>query len=116
MPIRASFRLLLAISAGIFSSIALSPANVESQSLTPEFFEVSAPTPPGQDLVRPAVPIDPKKVEAALQDDPSVWVPDDFDAWAYAFAESSRLQSPRLLRIVKVPAYSVAMNSQVKFF
>src|SRR5262245_4713525 len=115
MPIRASFRLLLAISAGIFSSIALSPANVESQSLTPEFFEVSAPTPPSQELVRPAVAIDPKKVEAALQDDPSVWVPDDFDAWAYAFAESSRLQSPRL-RVVKVPAYSVAMNSQVKFF
>ena len=115
MPIRASFRLLLAISAGIFPSIALSPANVESQSLTPEFFEVSAPTPPSEDLARPAVAIGAKQVEAALQDDPSVWVPDDFDAWAYAFAESSRLQSPRL-RIVKVPAYSVAMNSQVKYF
>jgi membrane-bound lytic murein transglycosylase D len=42
-------------------------------------------------------------------------VPDDFDAWAYAFAESSPLQSTRL-RVVKVPAYSVAMNSQVRFF
>ena len=115
MPIRASFRLLLAISAGILPSIALSSVNAESQSLTPEFFEVSAPTAPSEEFVRPAVAIGTQKVEAALQDDPSVWVPDDFDAWAYAFAESSRLQSTRL-RIVKVPAYSVAMNSQVKYF
>jgi membrane-bound lytic murein transglycosylase D len=115
MPIRASFRLLLAISAGILPSIALSPVNAESQSLMPEFSEVSAPTPPSEEFVRPAVAIDTKKVEAALQDDPSVWVPDDFDAWAYAFAESSRLQSTRL-RMVNVSAYSVAMNSQVKYF
>ena len=81
----------------------------------PEFSEVSAPTPPSEEFARPAVAIDTKNVEAALQDDPSVWVPDDFDAWAYAFAESSGLQSTRL-RMVKVPAYSVAMNSQVKYF
>src|SRR5262245_29060985 len=115
MPIRASFRLLLAISAGIFTPIALSPVCAESQSLTPEFFEVSAPIPPVEELGRPAVAVGPLQVESGLQDDPSVWVPDDFDAWAYAFAESSLLQSTRI-RVVKVPAYSVAMNSQVKFF
>jgi membrane-bound lytic murein transglycosylase D len=57
-----------------------------------------------------------KSEEPALgDDDASVWIPNDFDAWAYAFAESSRLQA-RSVRFVKVPEYQVVMNSRVKYF
>jgi len=115
MAIRASFRLLVAGLVGISTPIAISPACAESQSPSSDFFEVSAPSPSSDDLARPSHAVDTKKEESSLQDDSSVWVPDDFDPWAYAFAESSRLQSQRL-RLVRVPAYSVAMNSQVKFF
>src|SRR5437016_486352 len=115
MAIRASFRLLVAGLVGISTPIAISPACAESQSPSSDFFEVSAPSPPSDDLARPSHAVDTKKEESSLQDDSSVWVPDDFDPWAYAFAESSRLQSQRV-RLIRVPAYSVAMNSQVKFF
>jgi membrane-bound lytic murein transglycosylase D len=113
MAIRASFRLLLAGFVGILTPIALSPAWAESQSSSPEFFEGSAPVPPSDEFGRPALATDTNKQDSALQDDSSVWVPDDFDPWAYAFAESSRSQR---LTFAKVPAYSVAMNSQVRFF
>jgi membrane-bound lytic murein transglycosylase D len=113
MAIRASFRLLLASFVGILTPIALSPAWAESQSPSPEFFEGSAPVPPSDEFGRPALATDTNKQDSALQDDSSVWVPDDFDPWAYAFAESSRSQR---LTFAKVPAYSVAMNSQVRFF
>jgi len=113
MAIRASFRLLLAGFVGILTPIAISPACAESQSPSPEFFEVSAPVLPSDEFGRPALATDTNKQDSALQDDSSVWVPDDFDPWAYAFAESSRSQR---LTFAKVPAYSVAMNSQVRFF
>src|SRR5436309_10908636 len=115
MAIRASFRLLVAALVGISTPIAISPACAESQSPSSDFFEVSAPSPPSDDLARPSHAVDTKKEESSLQDDSSVWVPDDFDPWAYAFAESSRLQA-RSVRFVKVPSYSVSMNSQVKYF
>lgn len=113
MAIRASFRLLLAGFVGILTPIAISPAWAESQSPSPEFFEGSVPVPPSDEFGRPALATDTNKQDSALQDDSSVWVPDDFDPWAYAFAESSRSQR---LTFAKVPAYSVAMNSQVRFF
>jgi membrane-bound lytic murein transglycosylase D len=52
------------------------------------------------------------KAVDVVVNDPSVWFPDDYDPWAYAFAESSRLQ------IAGLPAdpYEVVMNPQVKFF
>src|SRR5689334_8326681 len=115
MAIRASFRLLLAISAGIFAPIAISPACAQSQSPTPEFFEVSVPSPSNEEFTRPTPSLDPKTDEPSLQDDSTVWVPGDFDPWAYAFAESSRLQG-QAFRVVKVPTYSISMNSQVKYF
>jgi peptidoglycan lytic transglycosylase D len=115
MPIRASFRLLLASLVGILTPIAISPACAESQSSTPDFLEVSVPSPSTNELIRPIPAPDTKTEEPSLQDDSSVWVPEDFDPWAYAFAESSRLQA-RSVRFAKVPTYSVAMNSQVKYF
>ena len=116
---------------GIFAPIAFSPVCAESQSLTPDFSEVSVPAPSNEEqFTLPAPALDSKTEEPetrqteepalqtqepASQDDASVWVPDDFDAWAYAFAESSRLQA-QAFRLVRVPAYSISMNSQVKYF
>jgi len=116
MAIRASFRLLLAGFVGIFSPIAISSACAESQSPSSDFFEVSVPSVPADEFSTPTPNTDTKPEEPSLQDDSSVWVPDDFDAWAYAFAESSRLQA-RSVRFVKAPTYSIATNnSQVKYF
>jgi soluble lytic murein transglycosylase-like protein len=115
MPIRASFRLLLASLVGILTPIAISPASADPQSPSPDFFEVSAPSPPADEFTPPIRPSDKNSEEPTLQDDSSVWVPEDFDPWAYAFAESSRLQA-RSVRFVKVPQYSVSMNSQVRYF
>src|SRR5215468_9454048 len=116
MAIRAPFRLLLASLVGIFTPFAISPASADPQAPLPEFLELSAPPLPADEFA-PSIPSsDKKSADASLQDDSSVWVPDDFDPWAYAFAESSRLQA-RSVRFVKVPQYSVATNnSQVKYF
>src|SRR6185369_7200999 len=113
MAIRASFRLLLASLVGIISPIALSPVCAESQSPSRDFLEVSIPSPSNEEFTRPS--LDTKTEEPGLQDDSSVWVPEDFDPWAYAFAESSRLQG-QSFRLVKVPTYTISMNSQVKYF
>ena len=115
MAIRASFRLLLAISAGIFTPIAISPACAQSQSPTPEFFEASVPLPSNEEFSRLTPSLDLKTDEPSAREDSTVWVPSDFDPWAYAFAESSRLQG-QAFRVVKVPTYPVSMNSQVKYF
>jgi LysM repeat protein len=115
MAIRASFRLLLASLAGIISPIAFSPVCAESQSLPPDFIEVSIPSPSNEEVTRPAPSLDTQTEEPGLQDDSSVWVPEDFDPWAYAFAESSRLQA-QSFGLVRVPTYTISMNSQVKYF
>jgi membrane-bound lytic murein transglycosylase D len=115
MAIRAPFRLLLASLIGILTPIAISPAGAEPQSTSSDFFEVSLPPKPVDELSRLIPDLDKKSEDPSLQDDPTVWVPEDFDPWAYAFAESSRLQA-RSVRFVKVPPYSVSMNSHVKYF
>jgi peptidoglycan lytic transglycosylase D len=115
MAIRASFRLLVASLVGILTPIAISPACAEPQSPSSDFFEVSAPSPQTDEFTKPAPALDKKTEDPSPQDDASVWVPEDFDPWAHAFAESSRLQA-RSVRFVKVPQYSVSMNSQVKYF
>ena len=64
------------------------------------------------DFVRPPLPPEVKAEPRPVVDDSSVWVPPDFDPWAYAFAESSRLQSR-----TAVVVYDPAVNQQpVKFF
>src|SRR5262249_57105349 len=76
---------------------------------TPEFSSV----PRSDELLRPP----PTPAVKAAEPDPigdasSVWVPLDFDPWAHAFAESSRLQSR-----TAVIAYDPAVDQQhVKFF
>src|SRR5438093_10254233 len=115
MAIRADFTLLIAILLAILTPGAMWPAAAEPQSLPSDSLEVSIPTSSRGDLVRATPAVEPKSDEPGAQEDSSVWVPDDFDPWAYAFAESSRLQSLGL-RLVAVPAYPVVMNQQVKFF
>ena len=64
------------------------------------------------DFIRPPLPPEVKAAPGPAVDDSSVWVPLDFDPWAYAFAESSRLQSR-----TAVVVYDPAVNQQpVKFF
>ena len=118
MAIRASFRLLLASLVGILAPIALSPVCAESQSLPSDLLEVSVPS--SDEPVQPPASLDTKPdtnsdAPSLREDDTSVWIPGDFDPWAYAFAESSRLQA-QSFRFAKAPAYSVSMNSQVKYF
>ena len=64
------------------------------------------------DFIRPPLSPEVKAAPSPVVDDSSVWVPPDFDPWAYAFAESSRLQSR-----TAVVVYDPAVNQQhVKFF
>ena len=62
--------------------------------------------------MRPALTPEPRNEPAPTMEDSSVWVPPDFDPWAHAFAESSRLQS-RTAIVVYDPASN---QQQVKFF
>jgi membrane-bound lytic murein transglycosylase D len=72
-----------------------------------EFSSVTRP----DELIRPPLP-EVKAEPGPVADDSSVWVPPDFDPWAHAFAESSRLQSR-----TAVVVYDPAANQQhVKFF
>jgi membrane-bound lytic murein transglycosylase D len=78
------------------------------QSSSLEFSAVTR----SDDFIRPPLPPEVKVEPGPVGDDSSVWVPPDFDAWAYAFAESCRLQSR-----TAVVAYDPAVNQQhVKFF
>jgi membrane-bound lytic murein transglycosylase D len=94
----------------------LQPSAVWSAETGPDMpqsdsLEFSAVT-RADDFIRPAPPAEVKGDSERAADDSSVWVPPDFDPWAYAFAESSRLQ-----RRAAIPTYDVAVNQQqVKFF
>ena len=95
--------------------IAISPACAGSESPSSDFLEVSVPSPPTDELTWPAPAPDTKTEDPGLQDDFSAGLPEASDPWAYAFAESSRLQA-QSFRLVKVPTYSISMNSHVKYF
>src|SRR2546427_3875123 len=112
MAIRASFLALTAFFSCILPPGAPWPASAEPQSSPSDLFELSAVSPTVKDPARPAPSAEPKRDDSSSQDDASVWVPADFDPWAYAFAESSRLQGVRIVEA----SYPVAMNHHVKFF
>jgi membrane-bound lytic murein transglycosylase D len=79
----------------------------------PSDFELSSLSQPQAEnrdtTADPMTAVDPK----TAGDDESVWVPDDYDPWAHAQADSSRVQARRLL---DGPAYEVVMNPQVEYF
>lgn len=112
MAIRASFLALTAFFSCILPPGAPWPASAEPQSSPSDLFELSAVSPTVKDPARPAPSAEPKRDDSSSQDDASVWVPADFDPWAYAFAESSRLQGVRIVEA----SYPVVMNHHVKFF
>ena len=77
----------------------------------PELLEFSAVT-RSDEFIRSPLPPAVKAEPDPVADDSSVWVPVDFDPWAHAFAESSRLQSR-----TAVVVYDPAVDQQhVKFF
>src|SRR6266542_4213969 len=78
-----------------------------------ESLEFSVVT-PVDDFGRPGQSVEAKGDTLDAADDPSIWVLLDFDPWAYAFAESSRLQT--VGPPMDAPIYDVVMNHQVQFF
>lgn len=111
MAIRPAFVAFVACFLGF-----LQPSAVWSTESGPDLpqsdsLEFSAVT-RSDDFIRPALPPEVKNEPAPAADDSSVWVPPDFDPWAHAFAESSRLQSRTAIVV-----YDPAVNQQnVQFF
>jgi membrane-bound lytic murein transglycosylase D len=110
MAIRPAFLAFAACFLGVLQPSASWSADAgpdlpQSDSL--EFASVTRP----DELIRPLLP-GVKAEPGPIADDSSVWVPPDFDPWAHAFAESSRLQ-----RRTAVVVYDPAVDQQhVKFF
>jgi len=113
MAIRVSFLAFVAGFSCILHPSTSWPVCAEPHLPRSDFLESSAVT-PVEDSARPPSPsIEAKSDTRDAVEDPSVWVPLDFDAWAYAFAESSRAQTVGLVGAI---TYDVVMNQQVKFF
>ncbi len=117
MPIRPAFLAFAACFLGFLQPSASWSADAGPDLPQSDSLEFSAVT-RSDDFVRPAPPPEvklPPQVRnepGPVADDSSVWVPPDFDPWAYAFAESSRLQSRTAIVV-----YDPAVDQQhVRFF
>jgi membrane-bound lytic murein transglycosylase D len=111
MAIRPAFLAFAACFLGFLQPPASWSSDAGPDLPQPDLLEFSAVT-RSDELIRfpqaPAVKAEP----GPEADDSSVWVPADFDPWAHAFAESSRLQSR-----TAVVVYDPAVDQQhVKFF
>jgi len=113
MAIRPNLALLTACFLGILQPSDAWPADAGPHLSPSDSLEFSVVT-PVDDSGRPGPSVEAKGDTVDGADDSSIWVPLDFDPWAYAFAESSRLQTvgPE----VDAPTYDVVMNHQVQFF
>jgi membrane-bound lytic murein transglycosylase D len=67
-----------------------------------------------EDFEGPGPSVDAKSEAGDPADDASIWIPPDYDPWAHAFAESTRLQNVGIS--VSLSPYDVVMNPEVKFF
>src|SRR5438128_8877209 len=113
MAIRVSFLAFVAGFSCILHPSTSWPVCAEPQLPRSDFLESSAVT-PVEDSARPPSPsIEAKSDTRDAVEDPSVWVRLDFDAWAYAFAESSRAQTVGLVGAI---TYDVVMNQHVTVF
>ena len=116
MTIRARFVPLIGVLLGLLAPGASWPAGAEPYLSSDGTSDFLAPVPP-EDLGSShanaeATPSEPRgEAESPVASS----VP-DIDPWAYAFAESARLQSVAYRVAVKTPTYEVAMNPQVKYF
>ena len=113
MAIRPRFAMFVAVFIWILQPYAVWPNDAGPYLSSSESLEFSVVT-PVDDFGRPGPSVEAKGDTLDAADDPSIWVPLDFDPWAYAFAESSRLQTvgPQM----DAPTYDVVMNHQVQFF
>jgi membrane-bound lytic murein transglycosylase D len=111
MAIRPGFVALVACFLGFLQPSASWSADAAPDLPQSGSLEFSAVT-RSDDAIRPALTPELKNEPAPTIEDSSVWVPPDFDPWAHAFAESSRLQS-RTAIVVYDPASN---QQQVKFF
>jgi membrane-bound lytic murein transglycosylase D len=111
MAIRPGFVALVACFLGFLQPSASWSADAAPDIPQSGSLEFSAVT-RSDDAIRPALTPELKNEPAPTIEDSSVWVPPDFDPWAHAFAESSRLQS-RTAIVVYDPASN---QQQVKFF
>jgi membrane-bound lytic murein transglycosylase D len=100
---------------GVLASGASWPANAEPHLSSDGTSEFVAPV-PSEDLGSPQASIEPNSETRRESEPPSTASVPDIDPWAYAFAESSRLQAVAFRGAVNVPVYEVAMNPQVKYF
>jgi membrane-bound lytic murein transglycosylase D len=111
MAIRPGFVALVACFLGFLQPSASWSADAAPDIPQSGSLEFSAVT-RSDDAIRPALTPELKNEPAPTIEDSSVWVPPDFDPWAHAFAESSRLQSRTAIVV-----YDPALNQQqVKFF
>jgi len=111
MAIRPGFLALVACFLGFLQPSASWSADAAPDIPQSGSLEFSAVT-RSDDAIRPALTPELKNEPNPTIEDSSVWVPPDFDPWAHAFAESSRLQS-RTAIVVYDPA---SHQQQVKFF
>ena len=115
MTIRARLVSVIGVLLGVLASGASRPANAEPYLSSDGASDFLAPVPP-EDLGSQAR-VEPTESEPRREGEPlaASAVP-DIDPWAYAFAESARLQAVALRGAVNAPVYEVSMNPQVKYF
>jgi peptidoglycan lytic transglycosylase D len=113
MAIRPNLAVLTACFLGILQPSAVWPADTGPHLSPSDALELSVVT-PVDDFGRSGPSMEAKGDTVDGVDDSSIWVPLDFDPWAYAFAESSRLQT--VAPEVDAPTYDVVMNHEVQFF
>jgi membrane-bound lytic murein transglycosylase D len=111
MAIRPAFLAFAACFFGFLQPSASWSSDAGPDLPQPYSLEFSAVT-RSDEFIRSPLPLAVKTEPDPVAYDSSVWVPPDFDPWADAFAESSRLQSR-----TAVVVYDPAVNQQhVKFF
>ena len=119
MTIRGRFVPVMGIFLGVLSPGASWPVNAEPYVSSDGTSDLVAPIPP-EDFGSPHSAADTTSTMGTegrdLGEPLLVSSVPDFDPWAYAFAESSRLQAVAFRGAVDVPTYEVVMNSQVKHF
>jgi len=115
MTIRARFAPLIGVLLGVLASGASWPANAEPHLSSDGTSEFLAPV-PSEDLGSPQASVEPISETRRESEPPSTASVPDIDPWAYAFAESSRLEAVAFSGPVNVPVYEVAMNPQVEYF
>jgi membrane-bound lytic murein transglycosylase D len=117
MAIRARFIAVSACFLGVLQPSASWSACAGPDLPPSDALESTAVT-PAQDLGRPPS-VDAKSIDVNSEtrdpaDDASVWIPADYDPWAHAFAESSRLQNGEIA--VSLSPYDIVINPEVQFF